>query len=629
MSILAVQGLTKYYGEKAIFSNIQFQLAAGDKVALVGANGTGKTTLLRCLAGWEEFDKGQIFLAKDVRIGFLTQTMEVENLDLTLSEFMLEEYRDLIDLRKELKQLEKKMSLPEIYNFEAELNKIMKMYAACTEKYEAGNGYMLEKRIKEVILGLGFTSDDLDRPMNTFSGGQKTRLYLARILLREPELLFLDEPTNYLDLKSTEWLEGFLQAYEGAILIVSHDRYFLDKTTERVLELEDTQVFSYHGNYSAFMLQKAMQEASQAKEYAKEQAKIKRLEEYIRKNKAGVNARQAKGREKQLAKMGYKSKPQERKSLSFSFQKAYESGEEVLKVKKLTLFYPGKTIAENLTFVVQRGERIGLVGPNGCGKTTLLKALLGKILYEGSIAFGVGVKVGYYAQEHENLSFAGTVIDEVMWDNRLTIQMARDLLARFQFKGEDVYKNTKELSGGEKSRLALAKLFLAEANFLILDEPTNHLDIYARQGLEDALAEFSGTIMLVSHDRYLLNKLADKIFEFSEGDIKIYEGDYDFYRSQKAKEEEAIQIRKTRTKNEKVYLTKQEKTGLNLKTLEAEIIAAEEDLARLAEKLGDPEVYTDPQEAMGLQKEYRLLESSLTELYEEWERAVEETGQEV
>ncbi|HHU32133.1 MAG: ABC-F family ATP-binding cassette domain-containing protein [Zhaonellaceae bacterium] len=629
MSILAVQGLTKYFGEKVIFTNVQFQLEAGEKVALVGANGTGKTTLLRCLAGWEEFDEGQIFLAKDVRIGFLTQTMEVEDLDLTLSEFMLEEYRDLIDLRKELKQLEKKMSLPEIYNSEAELNKIMKMYAACTEKYEAGNGYLLEKRIKEVILGLGFSLDDSDRPMNTFSGGQKTRLYLARILLREPELLFLDEPTNYLDLKSIEWLEGFLQAYKGTILIVSHDRYFLDKITEQVLELEDTQVISYNGNYSAFMLQKAMKEASQAKEYAKEQAKIKRLEEYIRKNKAGVNARQARGREKQLAKMGHKSKPKERKSLSFSFQKAYESGEEVLKVKKLNLFYPGKTIAENLTFTVQRGDRIGLVGPNGCGKTTLLKALLGKIPYEGSIAFGVGVKVGYYAQEHEDLSFTGTVIDEVMSDNRLTIQMARDLLARFQFKGEDVYKNTQELSGGEKSRLVLAKLFLAEANFLILDEPTNHLDIYARQGLEDALAEFSGTIMLVSHDRYLLNKLATKVFEFSEGGIKIYEGDYDFYRYQKAKEEEAIQIRKTRTKNEKVHSTKQEKTGLNLKTLEAEIIAAEEELAKLAEKLGDPEIYAVPQEVVALQKKYRLLELSLTELYEEWERAAEETGQEV
>lgn len=628
MAILAVQGVSKYYGERAIFLNIQFQLEAGEKVALVGANGTGKTTLLRCLAGLEDYDGGQIFLSKDVRIGFLTQIMEVETLDLTLSEFMLEEYQDLIDLRKQLKQLEKTMSLPEIYGDEAELNKVMKTYAVCTEKYEAGNGYFLESRIKEVILGLGFTLEDLDRSMNTFSGGQKTRLHLARILLREPELLFLDEPTNYLDLKAIEWLEGFLRSYQGTILVVSHDRYFLDEITERVLELEDTALYSYTGNYSAFMLQKAMKQASQAKEYAKEQARIKRLEEYIRKNKAGVNARQARGREKQLAKMGQISKPKERMSLSFSFQQAYESGEQVLKVRNLTLSYPGKMIAEKLSFTIERGDRIGLVGPNGCGKTTLLKALLGKIPYEGTVAFGVGVKVGYYAQEHENLSFVGTVIDEIMKDNRLTIQMARDLLARFQFKGEDVYKYTGDLSGGEKSRLIMAKLFLTEANFLILDEPTNHLDIYARQGLEDALAEFAGTIIFVSHDRYLLNKLADKIFEFNKNGVKIYDGDYDFYRFKKSKEEEAIQL-KSQAKKEQSKATNKAKPSLNIKKLESEIIATEEEIARLAEKLGDPEIYSTPEEALILQKEYEQLELSLAELYTKWDRAVEETEQEV
>jgi len=624
MAIITVQGLNKYYGERAIFVNVQFQLEAGERVALVGANGTGKTTLLRCLAGLEDYDGGQVFLARDVRIGFLTQTMEEETLNLSLSEFMLEEYQDLIDLRKQLKQLEKKMALPEIYNDEAELNKIMKEYAACTEKYEAGNGYFLESRIKEVILGLGFTIEDLERPMNTFSGGQKTRLHLARILLREPELLLLDEPTNYLDIKAIEWLEGFLKSYKGTVLVVSHDRYFLDEIAERVLELEDTVIQSYTGNYSAFMLQKTLKQASQAKEYAKEQAKIKRLEEYIRKNKAGVNARQARGREKQLVKMGRTAKLKERKSLSFSFQQAFESGEEVLKVKNLTISYPGKIIAEKLNFTVERGERIGLVGPNGCGKTTLLKALLGKIPYEGTVSFGVGVKIGYYAQEHENLSFEGTVIDEIMKDNRMTIQMARDLLARFQFKGEEVYKNTGDLSGGEKSRLVMAKLFLSEANLLILDEPTNHLDIYARQGLEDALAEFTGTIILVSHDRYLLNKLVDKIFELNKDGLKIYEGDYDYYRYIKAKEEEKVQAKSLAKKTPPKKAINKPKPELSIKKLEEEIITTEEKIACLAEKLGNPDIYANPAEALNLQKEYEQLELSLAELYAQWEKAVEE-----
>lgn len=625
MAILSVQGLNKYFGERAIFCNVQFQLEPGEKVALVGANGAGKTTLLRCLAGLEDYDGGQIFLSKDVRVSFLSQTMELESLELTLSEFMLEEYQDLIQLRKQLKHLEKEMSSPQVYNNDTELKKIMKLYAACTEKYETENGYFFESRIKEVITGLGFDLEDLERSMNTFSGGQKTRLYLARILLREPELLLLDEPTNYLDLVTIEWLEGFLKSYKGTVLIVSHDRYFLDEVTERVLELDEAALFSYTGNYSAFMLQKTLIQASQGKEYAKEQERIRRLEAYIRKNKAGVNARLAKAREKQLAKLGGIARPKKKQSLSFSFQQAYESGEDVLKVKNLTLAYPGKILGEKLNFTIERGERIGLVGPNGCGKTTLLKALLGKIPFEGSVAFGVGVKPGYFAQEHENLTFIGTVMDEVMQENRLTIQMARDLLARFQFKGEEVFKETSDLSGGEKSRLMLAKLFLSEANFLILDEPTNHLDVYARQGLEEALADFQGTIVFVSHDRYLLNRLADKIFEFDQSGITIFEGDYDFYRAKKAIETvNLVQIKNAKKEEPKTSQTV--KPRPSLKQLEAEIFAREEELARLTDQLGEPDLYANnPEEVNKLQENYQCLENDLARLYRDWEIAAEES----
>lgn len=627
MPVIQIQHLTKYFGATPLFKDVSFQLEPGEKVALVGANGTGKTTLLRCLAGLEDYDQGEIILSKGVRVSYLTQSMEEEALEQSLSEFMLEEYRDLIELRKEIKRLERLMAAEEVFTQEDKLNKVMKEYGAATERYESLEGYSFESKIKEVLYGLGFKEKDWERAMNTFSGGQKTRLHLARILLREPELLLLDEPTNYLDLHSVEWLEGFLKNFKGTLLVVSHDRYFLDHVVTRVLGLEDLTICSYTGNYSAFVLQKTLQQATQSKEYAKEQEKIRRLEEYIRRNKAGVNARQAKSREKQLAKLGAKTPPKERHSLSFSFQQAYNSGEEVLTVKDLTLGYPGKVLAEKINFQIQRGERVGLIGANGSGKTTLIKAILGEIPYQGMIKLGAGVKIGYFAQEHETLGRKGTVLEEIMSGSMLTVQGARDLLARFQFKGDDVYKEVASLSGGEESRLLLAKLFLSGANFLILDEPTNHLDLYARQGLEDALAEYTGTLLFVTHDRYFLNRLADKIMELKDGKLIIYQGDYDYYRARKALEEAQKTAAKPPGKKEgpkAKKVTKGPKPEALVKKLEEEIITAEEALAQLAQALGDSKVYNDPEQAKNLQQDYQELEERLQALYQEWEEAVEQ-----
>lgn len=622
MPVIQVQNLTKYYGSTLIFSNVSFQLDPGEKVALVGANGAGKSTLLRCIAELEDYDQGEIMVSKGVRISYLAQSMEKEVLEQSLAEFMLEEYQDLIDLRKELKKLEGLMASPEVYSQREKLDKVMKEYGSTTEKYEALGGYFFESKIKEVLYGLGFREADWERPLGTFSGGQKTRLHLAKNLLREPELLLLDEPTNYLDLESVEWLEEFLQNSKGTLLVVSHDRYFLDNVATRVLELEDYTLSSYKGNYSAFVLQKTLQEAAQKKEYAKEQERIRRLEEYIRRNKAGVNARQAKSREKRLAKLGTRQRPKEHHSLSFSFQQAFDSGEEVLTVKDLTLSYPGKVLVEKINFLIGRGERIGLIGANGSGKTSFIKAILGEIPYQGSIKLGAGVKIGYFAQEHETLTKRSTVLEEIMGDSMLTVQGARELLARFQFKGDEVYKEVAALSGGEKSRLLLAKLFLSGANFLLLDEPTNHLDVYARQGLEDALAEYSGTLLFVSHDRYFLNRLADKIMEIKDGKLSIYEGNYDYYRSRKKLEEAQKAAQKMPVKKERPKAKKTVKPEVLVKKLEKEIISTEEALEQLAQTLGDSEVYNDPEQAKSLQEEYQKLEKQLEVLYQDWEEAV-------
>lgn len=622
MAVLHIQDLQKSFGERLLFKGLNMQLEVGEKAALVGANGTGKTTLLRCIAGLEENDGGVISIAKGARIGYLAQTIEINNLKQLLWDFMLAEYQDLLEIRRALKRLELQMASPEYYGEAGRLQEIMKQYSIYTEKYECENGYSCESKIKEVLFGLRFSANDLERSLHTFSGGQKTRLYLARILLREPELLLLDEPNNYLDLKAVEWLEAFLQKYNGTVLVVSHDRYFLDVVASKIFELENCTITHYPGNYSNFVLQKALKSATQSKEYAKEQEKIKRLQEYIRKNKAGVNARQAKGREKQLARLGSANRPGQYRSLSFAFQQAHASGAEVLTIKDLNLSYPGLDLLEGFNYKLRRGERVALLGPNGCGKTTLLKAVLGQGPYQGTIRLGSGVKTGYFAQEHQHQEQAATILEATLHDSNLTVQAARDLLARFDFKGEEVYKPIEALSGGEKSRLVLAKLLLAKANFLVLDEPTNHLDVYARQGLEEALAEYDGTLLFVSHDRYFINRLADKILEFEQGKVTEYPGDYDYYRAKKALENTQVQLEKSPGK-ERVKPKPVPKPELLLKKLEQEIFSAEEELEELAQSLGDTALYSNPEQAVALQQAYQELERKLQGMYRDWENAVE------
>ncbi|MDS1029357.1 ABC-F family ATP-binding cassette domain-containing protein [Bacillota bacterium LX-D] len=632
MAVLQVKNLTKSFGEKTIFHGVSFQLDFGEKAALVGVNGAGKSTLLRCIMGLEDYDAGSIMADKNVRISYLAQSMEEESLDLSLWEFMLDEYRDLLGLRVKLKNLTSKMAQEEIYSNELELARVMKSYTTAINQYEANGGYSFESKIKEVLFGLGFMEAELERSMDTFSGGQKTRLYLARQLLRQPELLLLDEPTNFLDLQAVEWLENFLKSYKASVLVVSHDRYFLDSVATKIFELEDEAINTYPGNYSDFMLQKAIITAAQSKEYAKEQEKIKRLEEYIRRNKAGVNARQAKGREKQLSKLGQKTKPSQQKSLSFSFQQSYASGEDVLIFKNASIGYPGKILIEKLNFKLRRGERVGFIGPNGSGKSTLLKAILSQETCRGTVYLGSGVKIGYFAQEHESLNSQGTVLEQILQNSLLTDQAARDLLARFQFKGDDIFKEISSLSGGEESRLMLAELFLQGANFLILDEPTNHLDVYTRQSLEDALADFPGTLLFVSHDRYFLNRLADKIIELEQGTLLEYPGDYEYYHWKKsltpAVQEAQPEKQKVKTKETKVR--KNPKPEVQLKKLEEEISELEQALEEITQKLGDSEIYTQPDAMLELQQEYQEVEEKLNNLYIAWEEvaeAVEEKGE--
>jgi ATP-binding cassette subfamily F protein 3 len=629
MAQIQVQSISKYFAEKVLFQGVSFQLEAGDKVALVGPNGSGKTTLLKCLVGQTEYDEGTISIAKTARVSYLEQMLSEDSLNSTLSEFLLEEFQDLIEARKKIKRLEKEMSLPDIYNNEAKLNDIMKEYGEAMAYYESQGGYRFESHIKELIYGLGFLDEDLERDMSSFSGGQKTKLYLARILLREPDILLLDEPTNYLDLEQVAWLESFFKTFKGTLLVVSHDRYFLDQVVNKVIEMNQLTAKMYQGSYSDFILQKELDEKTTEKEGSKQREKIKRLEEYIRKNKAGVNSKQAKGREKQLEKIAPIKGIDRHKKFSFSFQQELLSGENVLNLKNVHIAFGDKVVANQLNLEICRGERVGLIGKNGTGKTSLIRAILKELPFQGSIIVGNSVNIAYYPQEHELIKKEGTIFDSFLYSTDLNIQEVRDLLARFKFTGEDVYKKLEDLSGGEASRVILAKLFLKKANFLILDEPTNHLDIYARQSLEDALMDFPGTLFFISHDRYFLNTLATKIVELDGGKTEEYLGNYDYYMWKKSQLahydalEKLCKKREDKNQNTGKNINKdkkiQNKGKVTVEKIEKEISEKEAMLQELAATLGNPELYSNPDEVIKIQKEYETLEEAIAELYDLWE----------
>lgn len=633
MSLLEVRGLSKAYGIQTIFADINFQVRRGEKVGLIGPNGVGKTTLVRCLLGFEKPDSGHVALTPGERIGYVEQDTGLG--DNTLYEELVGAFGDVLGWQQDMRRLEAAIASEKAAD---KLDKCMKEYAQAVERFERGGGYEVENSVRRVAFGLGFTAEDLTRRTNEFSGGQKTRICLARALIRQPDFLFLDEPTNHLDLGMVEWLEEFLTGYSGAVLVISHDRYFLDTVAERILAIENGSIADYSGNYSEYLAKKTEKLAAQEKAYGKQQAFIAKTEEYIDRYRAGIKSKQARGRQSQLSRLARLAQPEDMKGFDFfTFNPPAECAERVAELGEVVAGYGDKTVLDKVSLLVRRGDGVALVGPNGAGKTTLLKLLTGDITANyGKVKLGSRVRLGYFDQEHETLTDSNSVLDEVMREFAFSEERTRHYLGAFLFRGEDVYKLVGDLSGGEKARLALLKLMLAGANFLILDEPTNHLDIAAREAVEEAIMNFPGTFLTVSHDRYFLDKVANRMVELDGGQLTEYAGNYSYYHDKKAAAAKTAAQASSQAAAEKKQNGKPEKSaqtqsgtgkGANwrkpdtvklAKKLEEEIAMLEHDLAALEARLNDPASHADAILSRELSDEYAARQAELDEKYVAW-----------
>ena len=627
MIILQGKNLSKSYITNLIFDHVDFHIQEGEKVGLVGPNGTGKSTLFRCITNEESFDSGTLSMSARHTMGYMEQMPEFAP-GFTLLDAVLEMFQDIFAMRDQLRHLEHEMGMQD---GEA-LENLLEEYSRLTHSYEDLGGFSCESRAKGIIKGLGFDDDDFNREIACFSGGEKTRASLARLLVREPDLLLLDEPTNHLDLDALDWLENFLRNYRGAVLVISHDRYFLDQVTTRTLELNHHTLKSYNGNYSRYTELKAEQEMAQMRAYEKQQAEIARTEEYIRKYKAGIKSKQARGREKQLSRVERLEAVGHNKSMLLNMHEVSGSGEVVLEIRDLAMQYPDKVLFSDFTDTIYKGEKIGLIGGNGVGKSTILKIIMGQIeATSGTVKTGSRVKVAYYDQEHRQLNPKNKIIDEIVYQYDVTLNEARDLLAQVLFFGEDVEKRIGDLSGGEKARVALLKIILDEPNLLIMDEPTNHLDISAKEIVEEFLLAFPGTVFMVSHDRYLLDSVCTRTIVLENRKLMSYLGNYSYYRQkaaeleraarEKQEELEAELARKTANKpaaQDKPKINKQ-KTRKEIEALEAQILESEMRSEELSALLADGATYQDEEKSKLLVSEYKALEESIPLLYEKWE----------
>ena len=627
MIILQGKNLSKSYITNLIFDHVDFHIQEGEKVGLVGPNGTGKSTLFRCITNEESFDSGTLSMSARHTMGYMEQMPEFAP-GFTLLDAVLEMFQDIFAMRDQLRHLEHEMGMQDGEALETLLDE----YSRLTHSYEDLGGFSCESRAKGIIKGLGFDDEDFNREIACFSGGEKTRASLARLLVREPDLLLLDEPTNHLDLDALDWLENFLRNYRGAVLVISHDRYFLDQVTTRTLELNHHTLKSYNGNYSRYTELKAEQEMAQMRAYEKQQAEIARTEEYIRKYKAGIKSKQARGREKQLSRVERLEAVGHNKSMLLNMHEVSGSGEVVLEIRDLAMQYPDKVLFSDFTDTIYKGEKIGLIGGNGVGKSTILKIIMGQIeATSGTVKTGSRVKVAYYDQEHRQLNPKNKIIDEIVYQYDVTLNEARDLLAQVLFFGEDVEKRIGDLSGGEKARVALLKIILDEPNLLIMDEPTNHLDISAKEIVEEFLLAFPGTVFMVSHDRYLLDSVCTRTIVLENRKLMSYLGNYSYYRQkaaeleraarEKQEELEAELARKTANKpaaQDKPKINKQ-KTRKEIEALEAQIQESEMRSEELSALLADGATYQDEEKSKLLVSEYKALEESIPLLYEKWE----------
>ncbi|MDD2496534.1 MAG: ABC-F family ATP-binding cassette domain-containing protein [Desulfitobacteriaceae bacterium] len=626
MIVLQVKDLKKSFGVQNVFDNISFTLEDGEKVGLIGPNGTGKSTLLKCLTGEEIPDTGEIFVNERTSFGFLSQDSTWSK-DASLFDELLSGFGKIIEDRRTLRELELSMTQAR----GKELEELMSRYALVTERYERSGGYGCENQVRRVAKGLGFQDDEFAQSVETMSGGQKTRAALARVLLSEPDILLLDEPTNHLDISAVEWLEEFISQYSKTVLVVSHDRYFLDRTVNCILEIDRGRVDSYRENYQGYLRRKADNMESYRRAYEKQQQMIAKTEEFIRRYKAGVKSKQARGRETLLARVERMEKPITRQTMNArDLAPVPECGYSVLEVSDLSHRYGEREIFSGLNFNITRGERVALLGDNGTGKSTILKSLVGEIIpSQGRVKTGPRVKTAYFSQEHETLDLNSTVLGEIMYSFNKGEEEARTLLGSILFQGDEVEKKISSLSGGERARLALLKLLLVGANFLVLDEPTNHLDIPSKEIVEGYLADFSGTILVVSHDRYFLDKVADRILELSEGVLTNYLGNYSYYRFKK-KEALTSEIKEQAKKEGDSRIqnpSRQQERAL--KKITGEIQVVEQTLEKLeaekeemAKRLGDPASYEDGTEAKALVVRYEQLEEEISQVYARWEKLI-------
>ncbi|EHL5791687.1 TPA: ATP-binding cassette domain-containing protein [Listeria monocytogenes] len=646
MILLQVQQISKFFGAEVILDNIKLEVKTGDRIALVGRNGAGKSTLLKIIAGKMSYDGGTISKPKSVEIGYLAQNTGLES-SKTIWDEMLSVFDSLRKMEADLRKMELRLGEPALYNDPEKYQALMTDYDTLQHTFKEIGGYTYEAEIRSVLNGLRFYPEDYEVEIASLSGGQKTRLALAKLLLAKQDILVLDEPTNHLDIETLAWLETYLQNYHGSLLIVSHDRYFLDKVVNQVYEISRTKIDHYKGNYSSFVSQKQAKLEQMWKEFDKQQKQIAKLEDFVARNIVRASTtKRAQSRRKQLEKMDVLGRPQgDEKAAHFGFQFEKQTGKDVLMVDQLSIGYAkDKPIASNLTFEMKRQDSLALVGPNGIGKSTLLKTLIRDIpALSGEFHFGAGVKIGYYDQEQAKLTSNKTVLME-LWDDypELNEVNVRTTLGNFLFSDDDVLKNVQSLSGGEKARLALAKLTLLEANVLILDEPTNHLDIESKEVLEAALIDFEGTILFVSHDRYFINRIASKIVELAPEKATVFLGDYDYYQEKlaEAKELARLDAEDRRKKGEQVeatasvrklnYQEEKEQQKLlrqrkrKLEEVEKAMEATDEKIAELEHQLTEPEVFQNHEKALEITQELDAVKTNGEKLMEEWETISEE-----
>ena len=635
MILLSIQKLNKSFQMNAVLKDADLTLQTGQRMGLTGVNGCGKSTLFKLIAGSMEPDSGAVSVARGARVGLLTQEADIQS-DLTVQQELERVFEPLREMERRLRAMEAEMA--EQHKDAEACARLSRSYANLLDRFEASGGYEWPSRIQGVLAGLGFARGRADQPARLLSGGEKTRLCLARLLLTQPELLLLDEPTNHLDLQSVQWLEETLKKYRGTVLVISHDRYFLNAVCDCMAEISMGHIVQYEGNYDVFSVKRQADIERQIKEYDLQQAEIARQEAIIQRYRMfnrEKSIKAAESREKRLEKMERLERPKSEQKLRMSFEARRRTGEEVLGVKDVSKGFEGRKLFEHFSLQLRLGDRVAIIGPNGVGKSTLLNIIARRLQPDsGTVVFGSNVDMGYYEQHQTRLNPEKDILNEV-WDEfpRLEMDRIRSVLALFLFTGDDVYQPIKTLSGGEKGRVSLAKLMLRHDNLLLLDEPTNHLDMDSREVLEGALEDFDGTLLTVSHDRYFINRVANRVVEMSADGAREYSGNYDDYLEAKRREAAGIALEESdgRTKTQidrekrRARMAAAEKRAIldRLKAAETAIADAEAEIARLEAQMADPETYKDVEMAQEIARQHRECSASMEALYAEWEAASE------